>query len=63
MLIVIATTDSKYIGLTAPIDPRNPPLSIPMADGSIFHPLTWAEHSPGKWKVSNYNYTVWAEEV
>lgn len=60
---VTATTDGKYVGMTMPIDPRDPPAQVVMADGAVFDPLTWTEIEPGMWKIRNHNYTVWAEEV
>jgi hypothetical protein len=62
-LRVTATTDGKYVGLTMPIDPRTPPAQVATADGAVFDPLTWDEIEPGKWKIRNAHYTVWAEEV
>ena len=62
-LKVIKTTDGKYVGVSAPIDPRNPPEAIPVADGAVFNPTWWSEVSPGRWRIWNSNYTVFAEEV
>ncbi len=63
MLKVTETTDGKYIGLTAPIDPRNPPAVVEVGDGTRFEPIEWLEVAPGKWRIRNFNYTVWAEEI
>ncbi len=63
MLRVERTTDGKYIGLVAPIDPRNPPAQVATADGAVFDPTEWVEVEPGVWRIRNPNYTVWAREV
>jgi hypothetical protein len=63
MLRVIKTTDNKYIGLTAEIDPHNPPSVVEIGDGTKFEPIEWAEVDSGIWRIRNHNYTVWAVEV
>ena len=62
-LRVTATTDGKYVGLTMPIDPHAPPAQITTADGAMFDPISWTEVEPGKWRIRNAHYCVWAEEV
>jgi len=63
MLRVERTTDGKYIGLTAPIDPRTPPEAVEVGGGTRFEPVEWLEVEPGVWRIRNPNYTVWAREV
>lgn len=63
MLEVINTTDKKYIGLVASIDPRNPPEVITIGDGTKFEPIEWKEIEAGIWRIRNSNYTVWAREI
>lgn len=62
-LRVTSSTDGKYVGLTMPIDPRNPPAQIATTDGAVFSPLTWTEVEPGKWRIRNDHYCVIAVEV
>ena len=63
MLRVESTTDGKYIGLTMPIDPLDPPAVIEVGDGTRFRPVHWVEVSAGVWRIWNSNYMVLAEAV
>jgi hypothetical protein len=35
MALRVTATDGKYVGLTMPIDPRNPPAQIATAYGAV----------------------------
>jgi hypothetical protein len=62
-LRVIETTDGKYLGLTLPIDPRQPPETVTAPDGAVFDPTAWDAIGSGRWRIRNAHYTVIAEEV
>jgi hypothetical protein len=63
MLRAEQTTDGKYIGLTMPIDPHDPPAEIPVGGGVVFKPTSWVEVEPGRWRIRNAHYCVIAVEV
>lgn len=62
-LRIFQTTDGKYIGEVLSVDPRDPPEEVSVDNGVLFEPLEWSEAAPGKWRIRNPHYCVWAEEV